>query len=663
MEHERIQRTSSWSPTFTKRDPASVEPDSTVQKQTAPTPSPETPGTYTSPVPPDWVQQDPVMRKIMANNPVMRKILQQHPEWGIATKGNVTANEPESIQQKCASCQEDTSAQSQQGFLQQDSNPSTDEVQLAAKAEKPSESQIQQVAATGFSGISTSLPHLDRIQQSFGVDLSSVQAYIGGEAAGACQQMGAAAYASGDRIAFKEQPSLELAAHEAAHVVQQASGKVQLAGGIGQVGDKYENHADAVAAKVGAGESAAPLLADFTGPKTDRHPEILSQRQPPTNPDSTESHKSQTTVDRLNEGKRLFDSGLLMSREGNHQAALNFYEASLQLAPNESITWYNRGVALIRLNQLESALDSTRTALAINNNWVKAQQSFAWYNLGVISWRLGRFNEALQYYKNALELNPSYELAKTNLSNLEDYLRANPSLRNQSQQTPPESGNNFLQILLGALPGAFNEDQTGEEAIVDFLISLIPIIGQVADARDFAAYLYRIVFKGQVGEIGNWIGLALTLVGLVPVVGDIAKFLGKRAVKKGGLELGSNLQGVWKQIHLRNPGLVDNIPQLKGLLAQNWGKGVQAAKDRWNTALGQLLNWANSIPDLLFSGQKQQLIKAIRQVESQSDTMLKKAFDEIQQKIDEALDEIGRLINPNGEPITPGSSVLIVLKC
>jgi len=76
--------------------------------------------------------------------------------------------------------------------------------------------------------------------------------------------MGAAAYASGNRIAFKEQPSLELAAHEAAHVVQQASGKVQLAGGVGQVGDEYENHADAVVAKVVAGESAASLLAEYS---------------------------------------------------------------------------------------------------------------------------------------------------------------------------------------------------------------------------------------------------------------------------------------------------------------------------------------------------------------------------------------------------------------
>jgi|GEM_PF-4090507 len=170
----------------------------------------------------------------------------------------------ESIQLKGASYAAGDSVQVPESELQQhDSNSSATEVQLAAKGEKASESQIQQVAATGFSRSSTSLPHLNQIQQSFGVDLSGVQAYIGGGAATACQQMGAAAYASGNQIAFKEQPSLELAAHEAAHVVQQASGKVQLAGGVGQVGDEYENHADAVAAKVAMGESAVPLLAEY----------------------------------------------------------------------------------------------------------------------------------------------------------------------------------------------------------------------------------------------------------------------------------------------------------------------------------------------------------------------------------------------------------------
>lgn len=53
---------------------------------------------------------------------------------------------------------------------------------------------------------------------------------------------------------------LHTVAHEAAHVVQQRGG-VQLKGGVGAAGDAYERHADAVADRVVAGESAEDLLA------------------------------------------------------------------------------------------------------------------------------------------------------------------------------------------------------------------------------------------------------------------------------------------------------------------------------------------------------------------------------------------------------------------
>lgn len=371
------------------------------------------------------------------------------------------------------------------------------------------------------------------------------------------------------------------------------------------------------------------------------------------------ANSSQTRTNTINEVNRLILLGIELTNKGNYQEALQFLEEALKLAPNNSVIWYDRGVVLSKLNRLQDALDAYQTALAINSNWGEGQPDFAWNNRGVILFRLGRFNEAIQSYQQALALNPGYELAQTNLRSLEAYLSANPSLSNQSQQTSePEQGNNLLQTLIGGLQGAFNEDQTGDEAIADFLIGLIPIIGQLVDGRDLAAYLYRIVFKRQYNDPLNWVGLALTLVGLVPIVGDLAKFLGKTVVRGGLSALGSNLDDVLKLIRSLDPGFVDDIAQLKGLLAQNWGKGVQAALDRWNTALGQLLNWANGIPDLLFSQQKRQLIEAISEVKSQSDKMLSQAFDQIRRHIDEALDEIGRLLNPNGNLATTNGAPL-----
>ncbi len=119
---------------------------------------------------------------------------------------------------------------------------------------------VQQAAAHGVSGSGGSLPHLGAIQRAFGRhDVSSVQAHVGGKAAEGSAAMGARAYATGGQVAFAESPDLHLAAHEAAHVVQQRGG-VQLSGGVGAVGDVYEQHADAVADCVTRGESAEALL-------------------------------------------------------------------------------------------------------------------------------------------------------------------------------------------------------------------------------------------------------------------------------------------------------------------------------------------------------------------------------------------------------------------
>ncbi|HEX3759260.1 MAG TPA: DUF4157 domain-containing protein [Kofleriaceae bacterium] len=121
---------------------------------------------------------------------------------------------------------------------------------------------VHQAAAAGVATPTTSFPHAGQIQRLFGPahDVGSIQAHVGGKAAAACDDMGASAFATGNHVAFARSPDLHTAAHEAAHVVQQAQG-VNLYGGVGATGDAYEQHADAVADRVVAGQSAADLLA------------------------------------------------------------------------------------------------------------------------------------------------------------------------------------------------------------------------------------------------------------------------------------------------------------------------------------------------------------------------------------------------------------------
>jgi hypothetical protein len=125
--------------------------------------------------------------------------------------------------------------------------------------------EVTAVAERGVASAAAALPHLDTIQRSFGThDVSGVRAQVGGEAATASASIGAEAFATGNRVAFSGAPDLHTAAHEAAHVVQQRGG-VQLKGGVGESGDVYERHADAVADAVVRGESAEPLLDQHAG--------------------------------------------------------------------------------------------------------------------------------------------------------------------------------------------------------------------------------------------------------------------------------------------------------------------------------------------------------------------------------------------------------------
>jgi hypothetical protein len=136
---------------------------------------------------------------------------------------------------------------------------------LQAKGPMDGTDAVHAAAAHGVQGGGGALPHAGSIQAAFGShDVSSISAHVGGQAAEASQAMGATAYASGNDVAFASQPDLHTAAHEAAHIVQQRSG-VSLEGGVGQVGDGYENHADKVADAVVAGKSAEPILSEMSG--------------------------------------------------------------------------------------------------------------------------------------------------------------------------------------------------------------------------------------------------------------------------------------------------------------------------------------------------------------------------------------------------------------
>lgn len=155
-----------------------------------------------------------------------------------------------------------------------------------------------------MAGPGAALPYRDTIQHLFGRhDVTGVRAHSDPAAQDASTALGAKAYAFGNHVAFAGTPDLHTAAHEAAHVVQQRQG-VQLKDGVGQAGDAYERHADAVADRVVAGQSAEALLGEMApaSPAPSPGPGAVQRRE--INPDGeydrdTNAQASMTAADWL----------------------------------------------------------------------------------------------------------------------------------------------------------------------------------------------------------------------------------------------------------------------------------------------------------------------------------------------------------------------------
>ena len=128
--------------------------------------------------------------------------------------------------------------------------------------------EIHALAQQGFQDTPRAFPFKSQIQQAFGPkhDISNMTAYTGPSARAANAKLDADAYHKGGHVAFGNTPTLEAAAHEAAHYVQNLDA-TQLQGGVGEADDIYEQQADRVAKAVTTGKSAASLL-DQVAPGT-----------------------------------------------------------------------------------------------------------------------------------------------------------------------------------------------------------------------------------------------------------------------------------------------------------------------------------------------------------------------------------------------------------
>ena len=106
--------------------------------------------------------------------------------------------------------------------------------------------------------------------------------------------------------------------------------------------------------------------------------------------------------------------GTAYEAEKNLPAALNCYQRSIEIHPNNDQAWYNAGNVLMAMEKPAEAVPVFRQAVT-----VKPRFAQAWNNLGGAWYRTQQWDSAAYAYRKAIELQSDYLSAWSNLAQAE----------------------------------------------------------------------------------------------------------------------------------------------------------------------------------------------------------------------------------------------------
>jgi len=205
----------------------------------------------------------------------------------------------------------------------------------------------------------------------------------------------------------------------------------------------------------------------------------------------------------------------------------------------------------------------------------------------------------------------------------------------------------FKTLLLGD----FEEDQNTAAQIVGGLISLIPILDQVMDARDISGALFRINTQGgfKNASADQLVNMGFAAFGAIPEVGSAFKTVFKplwkeRRAAKGAVN--SGLQAIERLLGMRKGGA---IAWVRNELLGKWTARTNQAIQTVTAALAaciELMEFiANAsgwrdwlIPDAIQAMAKE-LLPGLKSLRGQVDGGLRRASDEIREFLADLLGE------------------------
>jgi tetratricopeptide (TPR) repeat protein len=105
---------------------------------------------------------------------------------------------------------------------------------------------------------------------------------------------------------------------------------------------------------------------------------------------------------RLDLAATYANRGVILSRRGRYEQALNDYDQALRLNPLLLNAWINRGNVLVRMKRLEEAIPDYDKAVELSDG----QSALAFYNRGIAHEKQGNTARARRDYLRAVELDP-----------------------------------------------------------------------------------------------------------------------------------------------------------------------------------------------------------------------------------------------------------------
>lgn len=205
----------------------------------------------------------------------------------------------------------------------------------------------------------------------------------------------------------------------------------------------------------------------------------------------------------------------------------------------------------------------------------------------------------------------------------------------------------------GVLEGDFNEDASTGQIIGRMILTMIPGIDQLADVQDVINILYKLIWKKEYDEKWNWILLVITLIGLIPVLGSLAKGLLKLVFKKfGDISALRGLYGVFNFFSIGNAHR-----WLRDFATNLTGAHLNAAIDVLNTMMTRVVYYMTEAKTWLggitgWNGLIDEGLLKVASFQSMAPRKLREAAADLQKKLLDtiavAMTRIQRVSTKNG---------------